>query len=65
MKRGGAQNHAPAALAEATVNTALWTVQGLWGAFVSLNGFGKGFGCKPAPWNPIDQSLGTKEDKRA
>ena len=64
MKRGETQNHAPTALAEATVNTACWTVQALRGAFVSLNGFGQGFGCKPALRNPIDQSLGPKKEKR-
>ena len=47
------------------MNTALWTVQGWWGAFFSLNGFGQGFGCKPALRNPMDQSVGTKKEKRA
>jgi hypothetical protein len=46
------------------VNTAFWTVQALRGAFVSLNGFGQGFGCKPALRNPMDQNLGTKKEKR-
>jgi len=33
------------------MNIALGTVQVLWGAFFSLNGFGKILYYKPAPWN--------------
>jgi uncharacterized membrane protein YphA (DoxX/SURF4 family) len=33
------------------MNTALWTVQVLWGVFFSLNGLGKVFCYKPALWN--------------
>lgn len=32
------------------MDTALWTVQVLWGVFCSLNGFGKVCFANPAPW---------------
>jgi hypothetical protein len=38
VNRGGSQNNAPTTFAEATLNTALWTVQVLWGVFFSLTG---------------------------
>jgi uncharacterized membrane protein YphA (DoxX/SURF4 family) len=38
-------------LAEGIMNTALWTVQVLWGAFLSLNGFGKICCYNQALWN--------------
>jgi len=34
-----------------TLNTALWTVQVLWGVFFSVTGFGKVLRYKPALWN--------------
>jgi uncharacterized membrane protein YphA (DoxX/SURF4 family) len=34
-----------------TMNAALWTAQVLWGAFFSLNGFGKILCYNPALWN--------------
>lgn len=33
------------------MNTALWTVQVLWGAFFSLTGFSKALCYKSALWN--------------
>ena len=33
------------------MNTALWTVQVLWGVFFSVTGFGKVLCYKPALWN--------------
>jgi hypothetical protein len=33
------------------MNTALWTVQVLWGVFFSLTGFGKVLCYKPPLWN--------------
>jgi uncharacterized membrane protein YphA (DoxX/SURF4 family) len=38
-------------LAEGIMNNALWTVQVLWGAFLSLNGFGKICCYNQALWN--------------
>jgi uncharacterized membrane protein YphA (DoxX/SURF4 family) len=38
-------------LAEGIMNTTLWTVQLLWGAFFSLNGFGKVCCYNQALWN--------------
>jgi hypothetical protein len=34
-----------------TMNTAVWTVQVLWGVFFSVTGFGKVCCYKPALWN--------------
>ena len=34
-----------------TMNTALWTVQVLWGVFFSATGFGKVLCYNPALWN--------------
>jgi uncharacterized membrane protein YphA (DoxX/SURF4 family) len=38
-------------------NTALWTVQVLWGVFFSLTGFGKILWYKPALWNQALQEV--------
>ena len=51
MNRGHRQNNAPTTLAEAIMNTALWTVQVLWGVFFSLTGFGKVL-CYTGPVEP-------------
>ena len=39
------------------MNTALWTVQVLWGVFFSLTGFGKVLCYKPALWNQALQDV--------
>jgi hypothetical protein len=39
------------------MNTALWTVQVLWGVFFSITGFGKILWYKPALWNQALQQV--------
>jgi uncharacterized membrane protein YphA (DoxX/SURF4 family) len=39
------------------MNTALWTLQVLWGVFFSINGFGKMLCYKPALWNQALQEV--------
>ena len=39
------------------MNTALWTLQVLWGVFFSLTGFGKILWYKPALWNQALQEV--------
>jgi uncharacterized membrane protein YphA (DoxX/SURF4 family) len=51
VNRGGSENNAPTTLAEATMKTALWTAQILWGVFFSITGFGKVLWYKPVLWN--------------
>src|SRR5271165_2052449 len=42
---------------EATMNTALWTVQVFWGVFFSLNGFGKVCCYNQALWNQSQRDV--------
>ena len=51
VNQQGSQNHAPAAHGNTGLNTALWTVQVLWGVFFSLTGLGKIVCYNPAVWN--------------
>jgi uncharacterized membrane protein YphA (DoxX/SURF4 family) len=59
VNRGGSQNNAnaPATLAEAIMNNALWTAQVLWGVFFSVTGFGKILFSQPTLWNQGRQQV--------